>query len=87
MSSLLPAATVIPMPIAYIKVVAVEKVVVAFVAEFIVRGINWRAAGHPVDGPNSTIIDGFGGSSWLVKHKLNNAACSKVDGSQLTDSC
>lgn len=49
----MPAAAVIPAPIAYIKVVAVKKLVVEFVSRavrFIVRGVNWRVARRPAGG-------------------------------------
>ncbi len=46
-ASLVPAAAVIPAPIAYIKVVAVKKLVVGFVAVPAVRTIRYCGSGHP----------------------------------------
>ncbi len=43
----MPAAAVIPAPIAYIKVVAVKKLVVGFVAVPAVRAIRYCGSGHP----------------------------------------
>ncbi len=43
----MPAAAVIPAPIAYIKVVAVKKLVVGFVAVPAVRTIRYCGSGHP----------------------------------------
>ncbi|KAH0553919.1 hypothetical protein KQX54_005864 [Cotesia glomerata] len=48
-ASLVPAAAVIPAPIAYIKVVAVKKLVVEFVFHTIgssLCGVNWDRWGH-----------------------------------------
>lgn len=49
----MPAAAVIPAPIAYIKVVAVKKLVVEFVSRTVGSSLavfNWRAAGRPAGG-------------------------------------
>lgn len=46
----MPAAAVIPAPIAYIKVVAVKKLVVEFVSRAAGSSLavsNWRVAGRP----------------------------------------
>ena len=42
----MPAAAVIPAPIAYIKVVAVKKLVVEFLVIFSL-GFGWAKVGHP----------------------------------------
>ncbi len=46
-ASLVPAAAVIPAPIAYIKVVAVKKLVVGFVVSPAVRTIRYCGSYHP----------------------------------------
>lgn len=49
----MPAAAVIPAPIAYIKVVAVKKLVVESVSRTVGSSLavfNWRAAGRPAGG-------------------------------------
>lgn len=49
----MPAAAVIPAPIAYIKVVAVKKLVVESVSRAAGSSLavfNWRAAGRPAGG-------------------------------------
>ena len=60
----MPAAAVIPAPIAYIKVVAVKKLVVgsvSFDAGSPPVGANWRFAGRPVGGvPGILVVLGFG---------------------------
>ncbi len=43
----MPAAAVIPAPIAYIKVVAVKKRVVGFVVSFTVRTFRFCERSHP----------------------------------------
>ncbi len=43
----MPAAAVIPVPIAYIKVVAVKKLVVGFVAAPEVQSFWYFGCGHP----------------------------------------
>ena len=45
-ASLVPAAAVIPAPIAYIKVVAVKKLVVEFLGVLLVP-LRWRLGAHP----------------------------------------
>lgn len=49
----MPAAAVIPAPIAYIKVAAVKKLVVEFVSPhcwFTARGVYWHDVGRPTGG-------------------------------------
>lgn len=49
----MPAAAVIPAPIAYIKVVAVKKLVVEFVSRAAgtsLAAFHWRSAGRPAGG-------------------------------------
>ncbi len=43
----MPAAAVIPAPIAYIKVVAVKKLVVGFVVDFTVHFVGTSGIDHP----------------------------------------
>lgn len=55
----MPAAAVIPAPIAYIKVVAVKKLVVgsvSFDAGSPRVGANWRFAGRPVGGVSGILV-------------------------------
>ena len=54
----MPAAAVIPAPIAYIKVAAVKKLVVGFVAR--------PSGGAPLRGPCLVSAAPFSGSVWLA---------------------
>lgn len=53
----MPAAAVIPAPIAYIKVAAVKKLVVESVSPhcwFTARGVYWHDVGRPTGGLSSS---------------------------------
>lgn len=60
----MPAAAVIPAPIAYIKVVAVKKLVVEFVSRAAGTSLavfHWRSAGRPAGGRGRFRVSSFTG--------------------------
>ncbi len=69
----MPAAAVVPAPIAYIKVVAVKKLVVGFVVSPAVRSIRYCGSCHPWVNLCGIRLSRWGCPSFTVK-KLE---CSK----------
>ena len=64
----MPAAAVIPAPIAYIKVVAVKKLVVGFLGVVLAgppRGEHWPAA-LPLESPDCSSLQWSGSSGRLL---------------------
>lgn len=63
----MPAAAVIPAPIAYIKVVAVKKLVVGFRGGPVgpPRGVYWSGA-LPLGGPGCSLLQRSGSSGRLL---------------------